>query len=222
MNIDGAVVLTNQATVPTPTAGRSRLHFNGGNRLNFTGPNWPARGIGTRWGTTTAWLLSDGTDVPATFPDGLPANVGDLVVSVGFYSTGELYSVTAVYPGTGNVDLNTTTIGNFSDYSDSGWNLMTSFGGGWTVYGSGWETPAYRKISGIVYMRGLLAPGTTSAGTTIYTLPAGYRPTGNTHTQVATGGQGGAINIYGTGVINLNYRCTGYLSLNNIRFPADN
>jgi hypothetical protein len=47
---------------------------------------------------------------------------------------------------------------------------------GWVYYGSG-GTPAYLKDNmGRVQIKGLIKNGTSAAGTTIATLPAGYRP----------------------------------------------
>lgn len=56
-----------------------------------------------------------------------------------------------------------------------GWTALT-LQNGWVNYGGGWATAAYRKAAGIVYVRGLIRDGSTPAGTTITTLPVGYRP----------------------------------------------
>lgn len=48
----------------------------------------------------------------------------------------------------------------------------------WVNYGSGYNNAGYYKDSfGIVHIRGLIKSGTTSSGTTLFTLPSGYRPT---------------------------------------------
>lgn len=50
---------------------------------------------------------------------------------------------------------------------------------GWVNYGSGWATLQYTKASdGVVTVRGLIKSGTTTGGTVIANLPAGYRPPG--------------------------------------------
>lgn len=60
--------------------------------------------------------------------------------------------------------------------NDSGW-LNLSLNTGWTVYSSGsWGNLMYKKINGVVYLRGLVNNATAS-NTTIATLPVGYRPT---------------------------------------------
>jgi hypothetical protein len=50
----------------------------------------------------------------------------------------------------------------------------------WANYGFGWATAAYQKVGDTVRVRGLIAGGTS--GSTIATLPAGFRPTGGTIT----------------------------------------
>lgn len=60
--------------------------------------------------------------------------------------------------------------------NDSGWinlNLNT----GWSYQYTA-DIPQYRKINGVVYLRGL-ANATAEAGTTIATLPEGFRPYGS-------------------------------------------
>jgi hypothetical protein len=54
---------------------------------------------------------------------------------------------------------------------DSGWINVTTF---LNNFVSGGSTPAYRKLNGVVYMRGNLNNGT--ANTTAFTLPSEYRP----------------------------------------------
>lgn len=58
--------------------------------------------------------------------------------------------------------------------ADSGWVGMT-LAGTWAYYGAPFATPAYRKIGQQVFLKGLVKDGTP--GTTISTLPVGYRPT---------------------------------------------
>lgn len=57
--------------------------------------------------------------------------------------------------------------------TDTGW-LSPAFVNGWVDFGVPWSPCQYRKLNGIVYMRGLAKSGTLN--TTLFTLPAGYRP----------------------------------------------
>lgn len=57
--------------------------------------------------------------------------------------------------------------------ADSGWIALT-LSGSWANYGSPFPTAAYRKVGSVVYLKGLVRNGTP--GTTIGTLPVGYRP----------------------------------------------
>ena len=58
---------------------------------------------------------------------------------------------------------------------DTGWVACT-YNNSWTTF-SGWPAAAARRINGVVYLRGLLAPGTGwGSQVQICTLPAGYAP----------------------------------------------
>lgn len=58
---------------------------------------------------------------------------------------------------------------------DTGWVSLTLVSS-WVNYGSGYVTAQYRKINGVVHVRGVIKSGTTTGGTVVATLPAGYRP----------------------------------------------
>jgi hypothetical protein len=95
----------------------------------------------------------------------------------------------------------------------------------WTNYSvPTWEPAGYRRIGGVVYLRGMLKPGTVTVGATLFTLPAGYRPGGNQHVSVPTSTDPASrINIMTDGTVKLNLAMTGavWASLANISFPAD-
>lgn len=57
--------------------------------------------------------------------------------------------------------------------ADTGW-IALPLSGTWVHYGAPFSVPGYRKIGQVVHLRGLLKSGTP--GSTIGTLPAGYRP----------------------------------------------
>jgi len=65
----------------------------------------------------------------------------------------------------------------------SRWTTWANGGGtgqlqnSWTHYGTPFATPGYIKTSGgVVFLKGLLRGGTTTSGTIVAKLPAGYRP----------------------------------------------
>jgi hypothetical protein len=71
-------------------------------------------------------------------------------------------------------------------YNGSTWDLLSSVPTAWTAptllnswvnYGAGNVDAAYRKIGDMVQLRGQVKNGTTTAGTSILTLPVGFRPT---------------------------------------------
>jgi hypothetical protein len=90
----------------------------------------------------------------------------------------------------------------------------------WGNYGGIWETAGYRRVAGVVYIRGLVTGGAVSS--VIFNLPAGYRPSSDAH--VPAMGQGSSfspINIFANGNVTQNAGATGYISLRTIPFPAD-
>lgn len=228
MNIDGAVDLAHIDTPAAPSTGRNKLYFKSDAQPYFQSSTIGEKALGTRWGTTDTWAFADSTDVAVTFYDGYRGRVGDLVVSKNGFSLGEVYQITAMY-SSGNADV--ASVWNGTGWmhirgpyiEDTGWTAGPTLQNGWIQY-AGWETFAYRRKNGIVYLKGLLQAGTVTSGTLLFTLPAGYRcgVGGTTHTQVASGSStGGAINIGSTGDVLCNYGISGWVSLNNVSFPAD-
>ncbi len=104
---------------------------------------------------------------------------------------------------------------------DTGWIAPTLLNG-WVNYGSIWETAAYRKKNGIVYIRGLIRNGTATSGTDLFILPAGFRPGMNSHVIVPSNGLLGIVNIMTTGEVDFNTGTNAWMSLSNISFPSDN
>lgn len=98
--------------------------------------------------------------------------------------------------GSSSVDGNAIKLGGFSGASpvavnaaawgslgfteaggnDSGW-IAPAFSNSWANLGSGYQTAGYRKVGGVVYLRGVIASGTTTDGTAVFSLPVGFRPT---------------------------------------------
>ncbi|MBN9376314.1 MAG: hypothetical protein J0I40_13180 [Cellulomonas sp.] len=120
-------------------------------------------------------------------------------------------------------DANWATIANDS----TAWTTPTLVNG-WLVYSNPpYESPAYRKLNGVVYLAGFIKSGSTG---TIFTLPAGFRPT-KVATFVVASGTGSAVvavnsttlpadgqvqvAAYGSGGSNAN------VSLRGISFPAE-
>lgn len=101
-------------------------------------------------------LLAHGASSGAS---GVGVNTSNQVVAKG-YSANTYYSISSNY---------------LSASSGVTWNNMT-LQNSWTTY-AGYATPQYAKASdGVVHLKGLIKGGTTSDGTVITTLPAGFRP----------------------------------------------
>jgi len=99
----------------------------------------------------------------------MPLGTGSMIDSVYKYGesdiSGPLFSDFLNLPGDGiRTRLNAGKI------ADSGWINLTLVNS-WVV--SLAETPQYRKLNGVVYLRGLITGGSAA---TVATLPAGYRP----------------------------------------------
>jgi hypothetical protein len=59
---------------------------------------------------------------------------------------------------------------------DTGWIDLTLLNG-WVNYAVGtYPSAGYRKLNGVVYIRGLLKNGTVTAQTPLANLPVGFRP----------------------------------------------
>jgi hypothetical protein len=104
---------------------------------------------------------------------------------------------------------------------DTGWITPTLLNS-WVAYGSAWSTPAYRKIGNVVYIKGLIKGGTITTGTTLFTLPVGYRPLQDMHIRTVSAGLFAYIQIYANGdVKTAGTTSATYLSIDAISFPAD-
>ena len=83
------------------------------------------------------------------------------------------------------------------------WVAIATLNGTWVNYGGGYQAVQYRKVYDEVQGRGLIKSGTT--GTSVYTLPVGFRPPATCEfVQGLAGGSlisigiGGVITVYST------------------------
>lgn len=90
----------------------------------------------------------------------------------------------------------------------------------WVAYDVSYTIQA-KKQANLVRLTGLIKSGTTTTGTVIATLPAGYRPAQNTWFSVMTDTNGQAARVYVSPVGNVVLHYTpssGFLSLDDIAF----
>lgn len=78
----------------------------------------------------------------------------------------------------------------------------------------------YKSSEGMVYLQGLIKSGTTTVGTTIFTLPTGYRPIVDRFFIVASNTGAGMITVGPTGEVKYQAGGNGYLSLDGVVFRA--
>lgn len=98
---------------------------------------------------------------------------------------------------------------------------VPAFTSPWTNYaGANYRQPRFRRVGQEVVMEGLAGTGGTSvSGTsTVFTLPAGYRPDdGYAFPSITSTGASRQLNIFATGVVqftSLPAGAVGYISLN--------
>jgi len=128
-----------------------------------------------------------------------------------------------VTKATGNTYLSLNTMYIPASYTNSTWITPTLING-WSWYGSPFATPGYTKSSdGIVSLKGLIRAGTVTAGTPIFTLPTGYRPSSRQLLGSVSAGLDYRIDVNTDGVVylqggNIN---AAWVSLDTIRFLAE-
>jgi hypothetical protein len=93
----------------------------------------------------------------------------------------------------------------------------------WVDLGGEYQGARYRKVGGIVELQGLIKDGTTTNGTTLFTLPQGYRPTKRLiFISVQYQADPYDVLIYPDGSVIINYVTTSvWLSLSGIFFKAE-
>lgn len=134
-------------------------------------------------------------------------------VSHRFTFAGTTYTVLKQWDGTAWV-----TVGSEPSHT---W-VAPTFQNSWTNYGGQWQTARYtRTADGIVHVQGLVSSGTM--GATIFTLPAGYRPSTTSwlifpvQTNPNTIGR---VNVTNGGEIICEAGSNSWVSLSGISFPA--
>lgn len=87
-----------------------------------------------------------------------------------------------------------------------------------TIYG---QAQYYKTKSGIVYVDGLIKNGVTTNGTTLFTLPVGFRPMQQQIFAAIAGNALCRMDVFPTGVVQVAVGASAsYMSFNTIRFTA--
>lgn len=106
---------------------------------------------------------------------------------------------------------------------DTGWIAPTLMNG-WKNLAGGFALAGYRRLNGVVHLRGVIHDGSVGGGNAVLALPSGFRPAGilrfmllaNTSIAIAHVDQtNGYVAFSGNAPSNAS------LSLDSIRFPAD-
>ena len=93
------------------------------------------------------------------------------------------------------------------------------YGTGWVDFGSGWEGGDYKRVGDIVMLRGMVAR-TSGLGTTIATLPAGFRPPDDVMFATATSDYYGSVTVGPAGIVKYENGGTVWVSLSNVIFST--
>jgi Tfp pilus assembly protein PilE len=92
----------------------------------------------------------------------------------------------------------------------------------WAFYGSIYGIPEYTKTAdGMVYLKGLLAGGSTTADSVIAQLPAGYRPAARLLFANQSNNALARTDIENTGNIRFEFGSNAWFSLDSISFMAE-
>ena len=94
-----------------------------------------------------------------------------------------------------------------------------SFGSGWANYGGAYQTGQYKKVGDLVLLRGLVAR-TSGVGTTIATLPSGFRPAAQCLYIMNTDTGVGRLDIQTDGQIIAISGGTGWIQLDGLSFSV--
>lgn len=108
--------------------------------------------------------------------------------------------------------------------SDVPW-IAPSMVNSWVNYAGAYELAGYKRVNGVVYLKGLVKDG-TYGGATIFTLPAGYRPTKDKIFGCPASGGVLRVDVTSAGAVYANGTTAGaptnaFVSLDGISFPAD-
>lgn len=148
----------------------------------------------------------------------IQATDGNLVAkgySNAWYALQGLYYPTS-YSATG------TTCATVAMHVDDGWCNIT-LQNGWVFYGAPYSTPQYTRSSdGLVVLKGLIRSGTATDGTTLFTLPAGYRPSQRLLLSSEDNGSWARIDVLPNGLVTIQSNGnSAWLALDSIHFMAE-
>lgn len=104
---------------------------------------------------------------------------------------------------------------------DNNW-IAPTLVNSWINYGAPYDVAGYRKDSfGFVHLKGLIKSGTATAGTVLFTLPAGYRPGATGLFDAQSNGSLGRVDVNSSGQVTIQVGTNAWISLNGITFFGD-
>lgn len=111
------------------------------------------------------------------------------------------------------VDPNGTWADEFASkaYVDGGGWIAPTLLNSWVNYGAPFATAGYTKVGPVVYLKGLVKTG--AQGTTIFTLPGGYRPLEQHIIPVISNQLIGRMDIYTNGNVYCSLGASAWFSI---------
>jgi hypothetical protein len=170
------------------------------------------------------------TDVPNTYPYGLSmyrttnAPINGILIT--FRASDEvLFQINHGY----DMSLNGYSIrlGHSVSNTWSSWNTSTleavsapTLVNSWVNYdtANGRNAGYYKDGFGIIHLQGLIRSGTSIPGTTLFTLPIGYRPTKSCYFPVSSNNAFGSVSVDVSGEVAIQSGSNTWLSLDGISF----
>lgn len=173
-------------------------------------------------GSTTAYITAF-TGIGAS-PYTQPSNSSNIfpAIHTGNAATGFQLNSTEIITRNNTLNSFWSLQGMF--YTNSASWINASLQNSWVNYGGNYANASYIKSSdGIVSLQGLVRNGAATGGTTLFTLPAGYRPVYRTMCSVTTNPTAPArIDIQTTGAVTVHEGVNnGWLSLAGCDFLTD-
>jgi lysophospholipase L1-like esterase len=176
-------------------------------------------------------VIKDGTEAPSSFPFGISmyraigAGVPYSGGLITFKSADNIVyqlniGYTADYQTAKRMRVSTDTWGAWVYDNKVVTVSRPTLQNSWVDYlpGSGSQAEYYKDNSSILHLQGLIKSGVTTAGTTLFTLPVGFRPAIDRFFSAASNTGFACVTVGPDGSVKIQSGGNGYLSLDSISF----
>jgi hypothetical protein len=123
--------------------------------------------------------------------------------------------ITSAFTFYGDIDLDGNDLTNIGTLGDGWVNVSGIWGTGWGNFGSGYQGAQYKRVGDLIILRGMVAR-TSGVGTTILTMPSGYRPPDDEIHSTTTASGAGTVTSAPNGVMTLATGSAIWVSLSGV------